>query len=151
LQAQTITSLVQLSQNAHKDPPRNRHLADALLNAGSLQHRTIPLRLTRAENGNGLGMRVETVSRVTSRPVSAEVIGFHGKGRREIFIPDLAARPDWRRSPPFRIWKSRLIRLHKTNKYRLVVHGCAENRTMIRKVLNQASTASHAQLETPAR
>jgi len=51
----------------------------------------ITLRLTRAEIGNHLGLTLESVSRALSRLAQAGLIGFAGKGRRELCIPDLAA------------------------------------------------------------
>ena len=49
------------------------------------------LRMTRAEIGNYLGMTLETVSRALSKLAREAVIGFAGKGRRDIRIPDVGA------------------------------------------------------------
>jgi CRP/FNR family transcriptional regulator len=51
----------------------------------------ITLRMTRAEIGNYLGLTLETVSRALSRLAKAHLIGFDGKGRRDISIPDVRA------------------------------------------------------------
>lgn len=51
----------------------------------------ITLRMSRAEIGNYLGMTLESVSRALSGLVRHGVIGFTGKGRREIVVPDLRA------------------------------------------------------------
>lgn len=50
----------------------------------------ITLRMTRAEIGNYLGMKLETVSRALSRLARDGIIGFTENGRRDIHIPDLA-------------------------------------------------------------
>lgn len=50
----------------------------------------ITLRMTRAEIGNYLGMKLETVSRALSRLVREGVIAFSENGRRDVCIPDLA-------------------------------------------------------------
>lgn len=49
----------------------------------------IALRMTRAEIGDYLGMTEETVSRAMSALAAARVIGFSGKGRRNVVISDL--------------------------------------------------------------
>ena len=64
--------------------------------AGSLAERgmrtdQITLRMTRAEIGNHLGMKLETVSRALSRLAREGVIEFCGHGRRDIRIPDPGA------------------------------------------------------------
>jgi CRP/FNR family transcriptional regulator, anaerobic regulatory protein len=51
----------------------------------------ITLRMTRAEIGNYLGMRLESVSRALSRLAREKVISFVEKGHREVLIPDGAA------------------------------------------------------------
>jgi len=51
----------------------------------------ITLRMTRAEIGNYLGLKLETVSRALSRLAREELIAFTEKGRRELHIPDVAA------------------------------------------------------------
>jgi CRP/FNR family transcriptional regulator len=66
------------------------HWADALAERG-LRTDQIALRLTRAEIGNCLGLTLETVSRALSRLAKARLIGFEGKGRRDLSIPDVAA------------------------------------------------------------
>jgi CRP/FNR family transcriptional regulator len=50
----------------------------------------ITLRMTRAEIGNYLGMKLETVSRALSRLAREGVIAFTENGRRDVCIPDLA-------------------------------------------------------------
>jgi CRP/FNR family transcriptional regulator len=66
------------------------YLAESLATCG-LRSDQITLRMTRAEIGNHLGLRLETVSRVMSRLARAKVIGFTGKGRRDLHIPNLDA------------------------------------------------------------
>jgi CRP/FNR family transcriptional regulator len=51
----------------------------------------ITLRMTRAEIGNHLGMKLETVSRALSRMERDGVIAFCGTGRRDIRIADAGA------------------------------------------------------------
>jgi CRP/FNR family transcriptional regulator len=51
----------------------------------------ITLRLSREEIGSHLGMTLESVSRSLSLLEKRGLIGFIGKGRREICIPDVAA------------------------------------------------------------
>jgi CRP/FNR family transcriptional regulator len=48
----------------------------------------ITLRMTRADIGDFLGMSEETVSRAMSALAAAQVIGFSGKGRRNVVIAD---------------------------------------------------------------
>ncbi len=67
-----------------------RNWADTLAQRG-LRTDCITLRMTRAEIGNYLGMKLETVSRALSRLERDKVIGFSEKGRRDIEIPDIAA------------------------------------------------------------
>ena len=50
----------------------------------------ITLRMTRAEIGNFLGMKLETVSRALSRLARDGLICFSGSGRRDISIADVA-------------------------------------------------------------
>ncbi len=77
--------------------PADARVAEFLYNwAESLSHRglrndQITLRMTRAEIGNFLGMKLETVSRALSRMARDEVIRFSGNGRRDVQIPDLDA------------------------------------------------------------
>jgi CRP/FNR family transcriptional regulator, anaerobic regulatory protein len=66
-----------------------RHWADALAQRG-LRTDQITLRMTRAEIGNYLGMKLETVSRALSRLARSGIIEFSGSGRRDIHIPCLA-------------------------------------------------------------
>jgi CRP/FNR family transcriptional regulator len=51
--------------------------------------------MTRAEMGNYLGMRLESVSRALSRLARCGVIEFNEKGRRDISIPSLSALSDF--------------------------------------------------------
>lgn len=67
-----------------------RYWADALDKRG-LRTDQITLRMTRAEIGNYLGLTLESVSRALSRLAKANLIGFEGKGRRDVSIPDVAA------------------------------------------------------------
>jgi len=67
-----------------------RDWAESLARRG-LRTDRITLRMTRAEIGNYLGMTLESVSRGLSRLARARLIGFAGKGRREVCIPDVAA------------------------------------------------------------
>jgi CRP/FNR family transcriptional regulator, anaerobic regulatory protein len=67
-----------------------RSWADALAKRG-MRTDQITLRMTRAEIGNYLGLTLETVSRALSRLAKVQLIGFDGKGRRDISIPDVAA------------------------------------------------------------
>ncbi|MDL2336298.1 MAG: helix-turn-helix domain-containing protein [Pseudomonadota bacterium] len=77
--------------------PADARVADFLRNwADTLEQRglrtdCITLRMTRAEIGNFLGMKLETVSRALSRLARDKVIGFSEKGRRDIEIPDVEA------------------------------------------------------------
>lgn len=66
------------------------YLAESLGTCG-LRSDQITLRMTRAEIGNHLGMRLETVSRVMSKLARAKVIEFTEKGRRDLHIPNLDA------------------------------------------------------------
>jgi CRP/FNR family transcriptional regulator, anaerobic regulatory protein len=50
----------------------------------------ITLRMTRAEIGNYLGMKLETVSRALSRLARDAVIAFSENGRRDVRIPDMS-------------------------------------------------------------
>lgn len=76
--------------------PADARVAEFLCNwAGSLSDRglrtdQITLRMTRAEIGNYLGMKLETVSRALSRLARDQVIQFSESGRRDVGIPDLA-------------------------------------------------------------
>jgi CRP/FNR family transcriptional regulator len=67
-----------------------RNLAEGLERRG-LRSDQITLRMTRAEIGNYLGVTLETVSRAISRLARCDLIGFSGKGRRDIVIPDVGA------------------------------------------------------------
>lgn len=67
-----------------------RSWADALAKRG-MRTDQITLRMTRAEIGNYLGLTLETVSRALSRLAKVHLIGFEGKGRRDISIPNVAA------------------------------------------------------------
>lgn len=67
-----------------------RHWAQALADRG-LRNDQITLRMTRAEIGNHLGMKLETVSRALSRLAQAGLITFAAQGRREVQIHDLQA------------------------------------------------------------
>ncbi|MBX9716159.1 MAG: Crp/Fnr family transcriptional regulator [Burkholderiaceae bacterium] len=77
--------------------PADARVADFLRNwADGLEQRglrtdSFTLRMTRAEIGNFLGMKLETVSRALSRLARDKVIGFSEKGRRDVEIPDVAA------------------------------------------------------------
>lgn len=51
----------------------------------------ITIHMTRAEIGNYLGMKLETVSRALSRLAREKVIAFCGTGRRDLQIPNVAA------------------------------------------------------------
>jgi CRP/FNR family transcriptional regulator len=64
--------------------------ADALESRG-LRGDQITLRMTRAEIGNYLGMKLETVSRSLSRLARDKLIGFSDGGRRAVHIPDVGA------------------------------------------------------------
>jgi CRP/FNR family transcriptional regulator, anaerobic regulatory protein len=66
-----------------------RYWADSLAKRG-LRTDQISLRMTRAEIGNYLGMTLETVSRALSKLARDNVIGFAGKGRRDVQIPDVS-------------------------------------------------------------
>jgi len=65
-----------------------RNWAASLSDCG-LRHDQITLRMTRAEIGNFLGMKLETVSRALSRLAREGVICFSENGRRDVHIPDL--------------------------------------------------------------
>lgn len=67
-----------------------RYWAESLAARG-LRTDQITLRLTRAEIGNYLGMKLETVSRAMSRLAREKVIRFAERGRRELQIPDIDA------------------------------------------------------------
>jgi CRP/FNR family transcriptional regulator len=67
-----------------------RYWADSLASRG-LRTDQFTLRMTRAEIGNYLGMTLETVSRALSKLARLQLIGFATKGRRELYIPDVAA------------------------------------------------------------
>ncbi len=67
-----------------------RSWAEALADRG-LRNDQITLRMTRAEIGNYLGMKLETVSRALSRLARDKVIAFQEKGSRDVQIPDVAA------------------------------------------------------------
>lgn len=77
--------------------PADARVADFLRNwAESLEERglrsdQITLRMTRAEIGNYLGMKLETVSRALSKLARDKVIGFAESGRRDLQIPDVTA------------------------------------------------------------
>lgn len=77
--------------------PADARVADFLRNwAEALEQRgqrsdQITLRMTRAEIGNYLGMKLETVSRALSRLARDKVIGFSATGRRDLQIPDVTA------------------------------------------------------------
>jgi len=65
-----------------------RNWAEALSTRG-LRHDQITLRMTRAEIGNCLGMKLETVSRALSQLARDHVIRFNENGRRDVCIPNL--------------------------------------------------------------
>ena len=67
-----------------------RYWAEALADRG-LRNDQITLRMTRAEIGNHLGMKLETVSRALSRLARDGLITFAPTGRRELQIHDVAA------------------------------------------------------------
>ena len=67
-----------------------RYWAESLARGG-LRTDQITLRMTRAEIGNFLGMTLETVSRALCRLARDNIIGFAGKGRRDVQIPDVNA------------------------------------------------------------
>ena len=67
-----------------------RYWAESLEKRG-LRTDQITLRMTRAEIGNYLGLTLESVSRALSRLARANLIGFAGKGRRDLRIPDVSA------------------------------------------------------------
>jgi CRP/FNR family transcriptional regulator len=67
-----------------------RQWSEALEQRG-LRADQITLRLSRAEIGNYLGMKLETVSRALSRLARDGVIDFCEKGRRDLHIPDAQA------------------------------------------------------------
>lgn len=67
-----------------------RNWAQALAERG-LRTDQITLRLTRAEIGNYLGMKLETVSRALSRLAREGLIRFEESGRRSVGIPDVSA------------------------------------------------------------
>ncbi len=65
-----------------------RHWTESLGRRG-LRTDQITLRMSRTEIGSYLGMTLETVSRVLSKMAREKVIGFAGKGRRDVHIPDV--------------------------------------------------------------
>jgi CRP/FNR family transcriptional regulator, anaerobic regulatory protein len=67
-----------------------RHWAEALADRG-LRNDQITLRMSRAEIGNHLGMKLETVSRALSRLAREGLISFAAAGRREVQIEDVEA------------------------------------------------------------
>jgi CRP/FNR family transcriptional regulator len=67
-----------------------RSWADALAKRG-LRTDQISLRMTRAEIGNHIGLTLESVSRALSRLARMKLIGFAGRGRRDVCIPDVSA------------------------------------------------------------
>ena len=71
-----------------------RYWADSMEQRG-LRTDQITLRMTRAEIGNYLGMKLETVSRALSRLERDKVIGFTEKGRRDVHIPNVRALSDF--------------------------------------------------------
>lgn len=60
------------------------------LDERGLRSDQITLRMTRAEIGASLGMKLETVSRALSRLARDGLIAFEGLGRRDLRIPDTA-------------------------------------------------------------
>jgi CRP/FNR family transcriptional regulator len=77
--------------------PTEARVADFLLQwaqtqiARGLRGDQIRLRLSRAEIGNYLGMTLESVSRGLSRLRREQLIDFIGKGRHDLYIPDVDA------------------------------------------------------------
>jgi CRP/FNR family transcriptional regulator len=71
-----------------------RYWAESVGNRGMRTDR-ITLRMTRAEIGNYLGLKLETVSRSMSRLARENLIGFAETGRRDVHIPDVAALSDF--------------------------------------------------------
>jgi CRP/FNR family transcriptional regulator len=67
-----------------------RYWAESLAKRG-LRTDQITLPMTRAEIGNYVGLTLESVSRALSRLARMNLIGFTGKGRRDVCIPDVAA------------------------------------------------------------
>ncbi|MDE2274672.1 MAG: helix-turn-helix domain-containing protein, partial [Burkholderiales bacterium] len=67
-----------------------RGWADALAERG-LRTDQITIPMTRAEIGNYLGMKLETVSRALSRLAREKLIAFSDTGRRDLHIPDVGA------------------------------------------------------------
>lgn len=67
-----------------------RGFADALERSG-LRNDQITLPMTRAEIGDYLGMKLETVSRALSKLARDKVIGLGERTRRDVRIPDVAA------------------------------------------------------------
>ncbi len=67
-----------------------RNWADSLAECG-VRTDQITLRMTRAEIGDFLGMKLETVSRALSRLARDKVIGFGDGNRRDVLIPNVAA------------------------------------------------------------
>ena len=67
-----------------------RAWADSLAERG-LRTDQITIHMTRAEIGNYLGMKLETVSRALSRLAREKVISFSRTGRRDLHIPDVGA------------------------------------------------------------
>ena len=77
--------------------PADARVADFLLQwAHSLAERglrtdQINVHMSRADMGNHLGLRLESVSRALSRLARCGIIEFNERGRRDISIPDLGA------------------------------------------------------------
>ena len=71
-----------------------RYWAEALADRG-LRNDHITLRMTRAEIGNYLGMKLETVSRALSRLAREGLITFDGTGRRELQIHQVEGLADF--------------------------------------------------------
>jgi len=77
--------------------PADARVADFLLQwAHALSERgmrtdQINIHMSRAEMGNYLGLRVESVSRALTRLARSGVIEFNERARRDISVPNLAA------------------------------------------------------------
>ena len=71
-----------------------RGWVEALADRG-MRSDQITIHMTRAEIGNYLGMKLETVSRALSRLAREKVIAFSETGRRDLHIPDVAALVDF--------------------------------------------------------
>jgi CRP/FNR family transcriptional regulator len=65
-------------------------LANALEERGQRTDQ-INVRMTRADMGNYLGLRLESVSRALSRLARCGIIEFNERGRRQISIPSMSA------------------------------------------------------------